>query len=262
MHPLQIGADIEHKATPTLSTFTEKHPELKCIDGASSYGFNFIVSDDGSAWFAGQMSESLTSSDGFMPLKGLNGHYVVAVSAGSNHALFRAQNGVLFGVGSNNKGQLGLGNDAENMTSGPTIIPYFKDNCIRIQSVKCGGDHNLALSDDGIVYGWGLNDDGQCGVANGMKEGNVETPKAVDITQDVCVLRIECGKYHSGLITVDHMVYLWGWNDKNECLLKESNTTKKVWTPQCVNPNVIAQTKKKRIIDFFLAWNTTMFLLE
>ena len=34
----------------------------------------------------------------------------------------------------------------------------------KITSVQCGASHSLALSDRGVVYSWGKNSQGQCGV--------------------------------------------------------------------------------------------------
>jgi len=63
----------------------------------------------------------------------------------------------VWGWGANNYGQLGLGD-----ISGDYHIPVetlMKDSIL----VSAGGDHSLALRNDGTVWGWGLNSYGQLG---------------------------------------------------------------------------------------------------
>lgn len=35
---------------------------------------------------------------------------------------------------------------------------------VRIVRIACGASHSLAVSEDGQVFGWGKNTQGQCGV--------------------------------------------------------------------------------------------------
>ena len=115
------------------------------------------------------------------------------------------------------------------------------------------------------VYGWGLNYQGQCGVRNvknveseALRE-DVRVPTAIDIPSDADIVSIKCGFSHSGCMSADHEVFLWGRNENNECCGGDEDV---VWSPQCVNEAVMKQSKMGRIVDFFLGNYTTMFLLS
>jgi RCC1 and BTB domain-containing protein len=65
--------------------------------------------------------------------------------------------------------------------------------------VACGAHHTLALLDNGWVYGWGWNSQGQLGFAT---QGNVcvTSPKRVDVLS-VAVTELSCGNTHSAALT-------------------------------------------------------------
>ena len=65
--------------------------------------------------------------------------------------------------------------------------------------------------------------------------------------------------FMNSAISANHRVFLWGRNGNNECCVEGM---KRVHTPQCVNEYVMKQTEKKRIVNFFLGFWTTMFLLK
>ena len=71
----------------------------------------------------------------------------------------------LFGWGQNEYGQLGRG-----YKSG--IIDYLKPDKLKsfknevINQISCGELHTIILTDDGLLYGWGLNKYGQIGIEN------------------------------------------------------------------------------------------------
>jgi secretion-regulating guanine nucleotide exchange factor len=84
---------------------------------------------------------------------------IIKVNAGNEHAAFLDVTGRLFMCGSNEKGQLGLGNidTAGSFILEPLQIPSFSD-CAK--QVACGYYHTLVLSLSGLVYAAGLNNEG------------------------------------------------------------------------------------------------------
>jgi alpha-tubulin suppressor-like RCC1 family protein len=74
------------------------------------------------------------------------------VAAGGSHSLLLCNNGSVFACGSSAFGQLGLNDTIPRWT--PTLIPSLPP----IQEVSAGISHNLALSVDGNVYSFGLNE--------------------------------------------------------------------------------------------------------
>ena len=247
-HPFYDGHFSNDVDTPTPWTRPRhEHSNLKCIDGASSTYYNILICDDGSAWFAGRLSDG-DRTNGFIRL--FITQNIVGVAFGDCHALFLSENGMVF--------DQGLGKD-EDKDLEPVHISFFKENEIRIQIVRCGENHSLALSDDHAVYGWGDNAHGQCGVSDGENRDRVHIPEQIKFSSGSDIVRIECGSDHSGCVSADNLVFLWGDNEENECCVEK---VEKVWTPQCVNEYVLGQTNKKQIKDFFLGCWTTMFSLQ
>jgi len=48
----------------------------------------------------------------------------------------------------------------------PQRIKYFMENKIKIIDIHCGQSHAMAMDDNGNIYSWGDNNEGQCGIDN------------------------------------------------------------------------------------------------
>ncbi|KAH7638227.1 hypothetical protein HUG17_9333 [Dermatophagoides farinae] len=83
------------------------------------------------------------------------------IVAGMNHSLFLFENGQLWGCGSNNNGEIGLGYHFKR--SNLTKIPIEN-----VKQIACSKFHNFSLAYDGLsYYAWG-------------KNGNWSSPKKLD----------------------------------------------------------------------------------
>lgn len=74
----------------------------------------------------------------------------------------------------------------------------------------------LALEDDGQVWAWGRNDDGQLGVAAGSGRDRVErnaVPQRVKALTGTRVVAVACGRTHSVALDSAGQVYSWGSGD-------------------------------------------------
>ena len=78
----------------------------------------------------------------------------------------------VYGWGYNGSGQLGIGNNSNQLT--PVKLNGLSG--IVISNLVCGFSHTLALSDGGILYGWGLNGFGQLGTGD---KGNLSSPTKI-----------------------------------------------------------------------------------
>jgi alpha-tubulin suppressor-like RCC1 family protein len=84
-----------------------------------------------------------------------------SVRAGMFHSLALGSNGELYGWGMNSSGQLGIGN------TNTQLSPVHVSRPIGVAAwtaIACGASHCLALADDGSLYGWGNNYQGQLGL--------------------------------------------------------------------------------------------------
>ncbi|XP_063249084.1 X-linked retinitis pigmentosa GTPase regulator [Prinia subflava] len=121
---------------------------------------------------------------------------------GRNHTLVYTEKGNVYAAGGNSEGQLGLGDTEERTTF--HLISFFT-NQHKIKQLSAGSYTSAAVTEDGQLFVWGDNSEGQIGLAN---EASVSVPCKVDIGKPVSF--ISCGYYHSALITGDGELYTFG----------------------------------------------------
>ena len=110
--------------------------------------------------------------------------------------------GTLWGWGNNGLGELGIGGHSVN-PAGPVQVGTDSDWA----KVRGGYHHALALKQDGSLWAWGQNGDGQVG-DGGMPQAAVSP---VQIGSDTDWSSIGAGVRHSFAIKNDGS--LWGWGD-------------------------------------------------
>ncbi|XP_068279474.1 X-linked retinitis pigmentosa GTPase regulator [Nyctibius grandis] len=121
---------------------------------------------------------------------------------GRNHTLVYTEKGNVYAAGGNSEGQLGLGDTEERTTF--HLISFFT-NKHKIKQLAAGSYTSAAVTEDGQLFVWGDNSEGQIGLAN---EAFVSVPCQVDVGKPVS--SISCGYYHSALITGDGELYTFG----------------------------------------------------
>ena len=136
------------------------------------------------------------------------------ISCGDNFSLFLSRIGNVYSMGSNNKyGQLGQGDT--NIILSPKIIPYFKNNKIKIAQISCGYSHCLALGDKGVAFSWGLGGAGQLGQNFGIEVNYI--PAAIDyfLKNNIIIYQVSAGYHNSYFLSNLNEVYMCGTNGKN-----------------------------------------------
>ncbi|NXE20299.1 RPGR regulator, partial [Ardeotis kori] len=121
---------------------------------------------------------------------------------GRNHTLVYTEKGNVYAAGGNSEGQLGLGDTEERTTF--HLISFFT-NQHKIKQLAAGSYTSAAVTEDGQLFVWGDNSEGQIGLAD---EACVSVPCQVDVGKPVC--SVSCGYYHSALITGDGELYTFG----------------------------------------------------
>ena len=129
----------------------------------------------------------------------------------------------VYGWGCNDQGQLGREYNCSKYFFKPKIIEFSSE---RVEELSCGYRHCLALTEEGKVYGWGSNENGQIGC--GKEKGNIITsPLHLGIFPQFSVKKIHCFGDQSYALTTNGLVYSWGYNyvcslghelDANECV--------------------------------------------
>jgi alpha-tubulin suppressor-like RCC1 family protein len=76
-----------------------------------------------------------------------------SISCGRDHSLLLTSEGIIYSLGSNVCGKLGVGRAFEDLQSASTPIKI--DLLANVAMIVTGEDHSLALTRDFKVYGWG-----------------------------------------------------------------------------------------------------------
>ncbi|KAL8565231.1 hypothetical protein ACOMHN_001129 [Nucella lapillus] len=110
------------------------------------------------------------------------------VACGDRHSLFLFQDGSLAAVGNNAHGQLGDGSRHES------TVPQVVDLEERVETVVCGTNHSLVITESGQVYVWGY------GKACGKRRHDVTSPEAISF-KGRQVVQVAGGCTHSLALT-------------------------------------------------------------
>ncbi|XP_021561569.1 X-linked retinitis pigmentosa GTPase regulator-like [Carlito syrichta] len=126
-------------------------------------------------------------------VKALKPEKVKFAACGRNHTLVSTEEGIVYSTGGNNEGQLGLGDIEERNTFHP--IRFFTSQH-KIKQLSAGSNTSAALTEDGKLFMWGDNSEGQIGL-NGIV--NTFVPQQVNVGKPISW--ISCGYYHSAFVT-------------------------------------------------------------
>lgn len=141
----------------------------------------------------------------------LAGKTIVAISAGHTHSLALASDGTLYAWGYNQSGQLGNGTGADSDLPVAVNMSGVLDGKT-VKAIAAGGDHNLVLTTDGRVYGWGRNDYGQLGDDSNAPS---DFPVAVYTSGPMLnktIVAIASGHSHSLALAANGQLFGWGNN--------------------------------------------------
>ncbi|XP_078088320.1 RCC1 and BTB domain-containing protein 2-like isoform X4 [Mustelus asterias] len=131
---------------------------------------------------------------------------VTEVACGSHHSMVLTSDGEVYAWGYNNCGQVGSGSTSNQPT--PRRVTSCLQNKV-VATVACGQSSSMAVLDNGEVYGWGYNGNGQLGLGS---NGNQPTPCRLAALQGIHVCQIVCGYAHTLALTDEGSLYSWGAN--------------------------------------------------
>jgi E3 ubiquitin-protein ligase HERC3 len=214
---------------------------------------------------------------------------VTAIAAGGDHSMAVTVGGTLLAFGSNNHGQLGLGDTLDRMI--PTEVPLALENdptetggaLVRCMQVQCGAMHTLVLVQKGgrvQVRASGDNSYGQLGVGDrkdrnrftsikvfsggsnsgstilgggSSKSTTTTTPTPTIIPRIVC---ITAGDWHNAAVAADGRLYLWG---RGDCGQLGHDDDKSRWQPKLleggygvVHPDRTLRRNRKAVLKTLL----------
>lgn len=206
--------------------------------------------DNGTVWTWGYnghgqlgTGDSLSSTEPLqVPDPGGMGYFsdVLSVAAGAYHSLALKEDGTVWAWGFNWYGQLGdgtailanIGRTRPVQVLGPGGSGFLN----QISDIAAGAYHNLALKDDGTVWAWGFNTEGQLG-----NNDNTATSVPVQVLGPggsgflTGITAIAAGYRHSLALKNDGTVWAWGFNEYSQL---GNGTRTDSWVPvQVHNPD-------------------------
>ncbi len=135
---------------------------------------------------------------------------VVEVAAGANYSVALKGDGTVWTWGVNTNGQLGIGTTTKQ-TKAVQVQLATGGVLTEIMAIASGDSYCLAIKQDGTVWAWGLNTNGQLGIGS-----TTQQTKAVQVTNLTEIAAIAAGASHSLALKSDGTVWSWGLNSKGQ----------------------------------------------
>jgi myosin-5 len=95
---------------------------------------------------------------------------ITYISSGSDFSMFLSDKGVLFGLGANQYGELGLGDESPRRQ--PSPLNTLRRANEKIEEVSCGFKHVVCRTNLGKIYSWGLGSSSQNGNIRGKNQSS------------------------------------------------------------------------------------------
>lgn len=142
------------------------------------------------------------------------------VACGRRHTIAITSSGGAFVWGSNEYGQLGLGDDLpilDRQVPTPTRLPLTAEdggaikNSVKPLDVACGDDHSLILTTDGGILAFGCNWFGQLGLGQDTgTDGCVFSPQPLNLPSGMNGTYLITAQSHSSAAVSPTAVFQWG----------------------------------------------------
>jgi alpha-tubulin suppressor-like RCC1 family protein len=143
----------------------------------------------------------VSNSQGFMRSEQASFSFLSAASraiyaaSGDNHVVFIDNTGNLYGLGDNDKGQLGQTHDEGMLYSIAS----------KVKTVAAGQYHTLYITNDGKLWALGGNSSGQLGIGN-----SADATDPTLVAENVA--KVSASKNHSMFVNSDGEVFSFGYN--------------------------------------------------
>lgn len=183
--------------------------DIVAISAAGSH--NMALKGDGTVWLWGANDNSQLGnaappdvgawgSPVMFPANQLK--CVVAIAAGYTTSFALKADGTVVGWGREFYGEFGNG-PGLIVTKNPVPVAQLS----QVRDIVCGNHHVLAVREDGTVWGWGRNIEGELGDGTfDQRDTPIQVPGLTGVT------RVRAGVYHSLAIAAGGTAWAWGLN--------------------------------------------------
>ena len=142
-------------------------------------------------------------------------------ACGSNHTIAVTVNGMLFGFGDGELGQLGCGDRVDRSSRPYLLASQRKERCVQISASR---EHNVAVMEDGKVLVWGTGNKGGLGLGPDQLMFKLPTlVPTLGVQAGISIGRITCGSEHTVFLTRGGAVYVCGSNEIGQLGLGHRN---------------------------------------
>ncbi len=160
------------------------------------------------------------------------------ISMGSGHVCAWTASGAAYCWGSNGKGQVGNGSNANQGTP-------VKVNVTAVKQIVCGSEFTCALITGGAVQCWGDNTSAELG----RQSGDTRVPGPVNSLTSV--VQLTAGSLHACALLEDHTVRCWGSGQQGQLGNANANRT------NSLSPVPLSVTEGKEFISVAAGNNHT-----
>jgi alpha-tubulin suppressor-like RCC1 family protein len=231
----QLGdGSTDHKNTPTMTIFENGRKKVYLGDDNSC-----AVLDDGELQCWGQNNNGQVGDnstiDKIKPTK-INikgGSSITHMALSDSHTCAVFDDGTMYCWGANSFGQ--LGDKTKNNKKVPTASIAVEK---KVLQVSTGWDHTCVIIQDNSLQCWGYNIFGTLGDGTTVSK---TMPTEVSIEGGEAVMQVVTGGLHTCALSVDGMLYCWGYN--NDGQLGDGTSTNKL-VPQKIIVNNGKKIKK------------------
>ena len=238
------GHRMDVKSAQTLPKFKNK---IKSVHSSGNMNLILTKKNELYIWYLCQNYNLIQPTLFAFPKK----ISIESISTGKNFTILLSINGICFGLGSNEMGELGI--DDVKFCNIPQEISNLTKFNERIIQVRCGFKHTICLSVNQKVYTWGNNTFGQLGHINNGRN----FPSYINIEERgdrIKIVQISAGFrssfflsnkgdiYYTGVLNNEKKTMtprLFDLNEKNEEISDEREFLPvKIWTTYSRNKTI------------------------
>ncbi|KAI9217785.1 regulator of chromosome condensation 1/beta-lactamase-inhibitor protein II [Blastocladiella britannica] len=166
------------------------------------------------------LGEDIKSRYKYAFVKAIKDQRVVHVACGGMHSLALCENGKVFSWGCNDDGALGR-EVPDGEECDVAEIPLLAT--LNVVKLACGDSISLALTGDGLIYGWGTfkgTETSQIGFSDGVNKATSPVLMTGTVFSSNRFVDVAAGNNHALALTSQGKVFSWGNTEHGQCGFK------------------------------------------